>query len=79
LKIRIEAIGFTLKNSPPEGKGHFLELVVDEPVTLSDLLETHLHLEIDDKTVLVNGSYVLPNHPLHEGDVVQILRMIQGG
>jgi sulfur carrier protein ThiS len=79
MKIRIEAIGFTLMNSPPEGKGHFLDLIVDEPVALSNLLETQLHLEIGDKIVLVNGSYVLPGHLLHEGDLVQILRMIQGG
>ncbi len=79
MRIRIEVFGFTLEPPPPGWKGHAVDLSIDQPTSLDSLLATSLQIDMTDKTVLVNGRYVSPTYCLHEGDLVQILRMIEGG
>ncbi len=79
MKIRIEVFGFTLDRFPLGGKGHAVDLSIDRPTSLESLLATSLQIDTADKTVLVNGRYVSPNYCLQEGDLVQVLRMLEGG
>ncbi len=79
MRIRIEVFGFTLDRFPPGGKGHAFDLSIDPPTSLHSLLATSLQVDVTDKTVLVNGRYVSPTYCLQEGDLVQILRMLEGG
>lgn len=79
MKIRIEVFGFSVENFPPDGKGHAFDLAVEHPTSLHTLLATHLNVDPTDKTILVNGRYVSPGYSLEDGDLVQILRMLDGG
>ncbi len=78
MKIRIEAYGFKIDSPLSDGKTLDLELLDGESRSLDRLLETQ-HINIVDKSILVNGSYVAPNYVVQDGDRVQILRMIEGG
>jgi sulfur carrier protein ThiS len=79
MKIRIEAYGFTIHDVMSDGKTLVLELPDEESASLSHLLDIQLHINTADKSVLVNGAYVSPNYVVRDGDLVQILQMIQGG
>ena len=78
MKIRIEAYGFRIDSTLSDGRSLDLELLDGESRSLDRLLETQ-HINTADKSVLVNGAYVPPNYVVRDGDLVQILRMIEGG
>jgi len=46
---------------------------------LQSLFDTRLHLRTADKIILVNRTYVPPNYTVKDGDLVQVLRMMEGG
>jgi sulfur carrier protein ThiS len=59
--------------------GRVLGLSFEAPTSLQSLFETRLHLSTADKIVLVNGTYVRPSYTVKDGDLVQVLRMMEGG
>ena len=79
MRVRIESFGFAFEEVSPGGQGHIVELSVQSPTSLESLLKRELHLEISDKVVLVNGSHVAPNYLTQDGDLVQIVRFMEGG
>ncbi len=79
MNVRIEVFGFTVREFQPDGKGHAFDVWLDQPTSLHDLLATHLHVDPADKSVLINGRYMTPGYSLQDGDLVQILRMLEGG
>ena len=79
MKIKIQVFGFKRDEFPPEVQGNSFELSLKNPVSLHSLLDTVLHIHTIEKVVLINGSYHSPNYSLQDGDLVQILPMLDGG
>ena len=88
MKIKIQVFGFEKEKFPPEVQGDSFELSLENPISLHSLLDTVLHIHTLENGLLINGEYYFflingtyypPNYSLQDGDVVQILPMLDAG
>ncbi len=77
MEIEVEFFAF-LKAYSPKGERR-VTLLLEEGGTLEDLWAKLNIPEKIEKICLVNGAYYSEGKALHQGDVVSILPMVDGG
>ncbi|MDM8528531.1 MoaD/ThiS family protein [Anaerolineales bacterium HSG24] len=77
MTVRLHA---TLRRFTPEGYQSMLTVKLDEEATVTLLLEAiGIDLSPEYLMVVINRQRVYQDHPLHDGDVVQLFPPISGG
>lgn len=78
MKIAIKVFGSFLEH-PFGSENASFYLFLENPTTLSHLVNEVLNLQGHDKIVLVKNRYVKPSYYLKDGDTVEIYAPLAGG
>jgi len=79
MKIEVEVLGILKNYVSRKMRKETSSVILEDSISLCNLIKLILIPYDVEKIVLVNGKYVPPNYMLQDGDIVKIFSPIPGG